>query len=386
MYRKSHSLRPPATLSGSQDHRAPLIFCGMIAVALYFCYLLLRPFLTAIAFAVVLTTVFYPVYASIRKKKRTRNFAAGLSTIIVALVFLAPAFLILRQIAVELSRAYQSVGAGALESLWSNPHLNRWWLQAVGWMAWLTGRPSADISAAILGRAEGVLVYLMTRSGAAIRGTAAAIPEILVAFFVLFFLFRDGRSLSRRLAVVFPAGKLAAADLFRCVHETLVATFYGVVAVAAVQGMLAYVAFVVLRLPSPFLWATATGLFALIPVVGTTAVFVPMIAFLFLNGDPVLLGGRAAESVSGCSLGQSVNADALGFGHRTSCGQSRASLPHQPSHESQRTIFVFRDCWRDRGIRFCGSFYRSSDLCGYYDAVSAVQKGRTVGIGPSPSG
>src|SRR6267142_49176 len=68
-----------------------LFLLVLAAIALYLCYLISRPFLSAIFLAVMLAIVFHPVHVRIQKRLRRPNVAALLSTILVLLVLVVPA-------------------------------------------------------------------------------------------------------------------------------------------------------------------------------------------------------------------------------------------------------------------------------------------------------
>jgi predicted PurR-regulated permease PerM len=135
----------------------------------------------------------------------------------------------------------------------------------------------------------------------------------------LFFFFRDGRGMLRRASVILPLRRDQARRLFARVRDTLNAIVYGTLAMAALQGALTGLAFWVLGVTSPVLWAIVTALCALLPVIGTAFVLVPAISMLVFSGHwvkalillvwgvavvhpvdnvlrPYLIGGRAKLS------------------------------------------------------------------------------------------
>ena len=106
----------------------------------------------------------------------------------------------------------------------------------------------------------------------------------VIAFFILFFYFRDGRSILRRAAVVLPLRRDQLNRLFACMKDTLNAIVYGTVAMAALQGALTSVAFWFLGLSSPVLWGMVTSLCALLPLIGTAFVLLPAMCMLIFSG------------------------------------------------------------------------------------------------------
>ena len=73
--------------------------------------------------------------------------------------------------------------------------------------------------------------------------------------------------------------------LFRRVGDTIHATIYGTLAVAAVQGTLGGLMFWVLDLPTPIVWGLVMGLLSVVPVLGTFVVWIPAALFLVLDGN-----------------------------------------------------------------------------------------------------
>ena len=77
--------------------------------------------------------------------------------------------------------------------------------------------------------------------------------------------------------------------LFSRMGDTVYATIYGTLAVAAVQGTLGGLMFWWLGLPAPVLWGLVMGVLAVVPVLGAFVVWIPAALFLALDGS----GGKA---------------------------------------------------------------------------------------------
>ena len=80
--------------------------------------------------------------------------------------------------------------------------------------------------------------YLLNNIGAAVGGvTTVLITGLLVTIF-LYFLLRHGEDWIGRLAVLIPLDPRTTASILRTVHDSVVATVNGVLAVVAGQGLL----------------------------------------------------------------------------------------------------------------------------------------------------
>src|SRR5688572_27673021 len=100
----------------NQRRRATIIFLvALSAVTLWFCYLIARPFLESLFFAVVLAIVFHPLHAKLHRRIRSANAAALLSTLCVLLTIIIPTFLLSAALKNELTAVYDSLGAGGAQ-------------------------------------------------------------------------------------------------------------------------------------------------------------------------------------------------------------------------------------------------------------------------------
>ncbi|HSE42376.1 MAG TPA: AI-2E family transporter, partial [Acidobacteriota bacterium] len=111
------------------------------------------------------------------------------------------------------------------------------------------------------------------------------ITNTVVTFFTLFYLFRGDRSLRQHLVMILPLNSNQVERLVTGIDNSIIANVHGCVAVALAQGVLAGLAFLVLGVPDPILWGIVTGLFSMLPVIGSAAVWGPAAFLMFVNGS-----------------------------------------------------------------------------------------------------
>ena len=257
---------------------------GLALVAVYFCYLLVAPFLKPLAFSVILAIVFHPAHVFLRRRIRNRNFSALLSTSLVILLIGLVAVFLGRAIVSGLADIYQSLTSPSN----GTEKLGLYIVHVLGWATdWINEYfPSSvpHLRTAVSNQAEKLVSGLLAFSAGAVGGFTTLLVDGVISFFILFFLLRDGRSMLRRATAVVPLRQDQVARLFSCVRDTLNAILYGTVAIAVVQGVLTGLAFAVLGISSPVLWGFVTAVCALLPVIGTAFVFVPAMGMLLVNG------------------------------------------------------------------------------------------------------
>jgi predicted PurR-regulated permease PerM len=266
-------------------NRAALAFLlGLTIVALYLCYLLIAPFYKPVIFSIVLAVLFYPIHAQIGRWIRHRNIAAVLSTSLVILLITSLSLFLGRALLSGLRGIYQSLsGSGE-----SKERLVVFIVQlsdrAIAFGSRYIPIPVSDLQNSILNQAEKAVAALITMSAGAVGSITSLALDGLIAFLILFFLFRDGRSMLRRGAVILPLKPNQVRRLLKCVKDTLNAIAYGTLAMAAIQGALAGLAFWFLGITSPVAWGIVTTICALLPIIGTAFVFLPAMGMLVFNG------------------------------------------------------------------------------------------------------
>jgi len=264
--------------------QVPLFLLALTAIALYFCYLLLVPFFRAIIISAVLAIVFYPAHAFIRRRIRNANVAALLSTTLIILVLGLSSLLLTSAVVSGLRDMYQEVSGSVAARGGSAPYLQR--LDRV--LAYLVPHipiTTTTLEGTVAAQFETAISALLGKTLGAVGSITGFVINGAIAFFVLFFFLRGGRSMMRRAIVMFPLRIAHSNRLVSCVKDTLSAVVYGTLVMAALQGTLTGIAFWSLGLPSPALWAVVTGLCALLPVLGTALVFGPATLILILGGS-----------------------------------------------------------------------------------------------------
>ncbi|HET9710903.1 MAG TPA: AI-2E family transporter [Pyrinomonadaceae bacterium] len=251
------------------------------AIALYLCWLMLKPFIGVLAWAVVLVIVFYPVHKRLARRIKRRGLTALLSCLLVILVVVLPLTVLTMALAEELAKVV--------------PNLPSYLSQLLNSQTSLLGRVSGWIEARFgvntLG-SQTFIIEQLKHSGELLLGASLnlmgnIVGGIVKAFFVVFtmyYLFRDGEKIAHKLPAALPLSGEQSEALIARTQEVVSASVYGVVTIAALQGLLGGIAFWVLGIPSPVLWAVLMAFVCMIPVAGSFLVWLPLSIYLMANG------------------------------------------------------------------------------------------------------
>ncbi len=103
--------------------------------------------------------------------------------------------------------------------------------------------------------------------------------------FTLYFLYKDGRALLRRLMILSPIPVKYEKELFRKFEEISRATLFGTFLTAVAQGIVGWIGFSIAGVPSAFFWGTAVSVASLIPTVGTGLIWLPVGLVMIISGN-----------------------------------------------------------------------------------------------------
>lgn len=251
------------------------------AIALYLCWLMLRPFLGVLAWAIVLVIVFYPVHKQLGNKIKRRGLHALLSSTLVVLIVVLPLTLLTVAVGEELAKAVPNLPSQAAE-LANNqtPLLGRiseWLNHNLGID---TLRLQEFLTQQVRNSAQGLL-------GASFNLVGNVISSVVKAFFVIFtmyYLFRDSDKIVAKLPDALPLRRDQSEAIIRRIQQVVSASVYGVVTIAALQGVLGGLMFWILGIPSPLLWAVLMAFVCMIPIAGSFLVWLPLSIYLMARG------------------------------------------------------------------------------------------------------
>jgi predicted PurR-regulated permease PerM len=241
---------------------------------LLLCMFLLRPFVAALTGAGLLAFVTRRPFEYLRKKIRNRTATAVAGVFCVALGIVTP-FGFFSNMAAR--RTLQ-----AIAFLQSPAFVGKFEAAARGFHSLLRAHGLQVGNTDFTPTLENTFSFLGNSLIAMLSSSVAAITQVVVMLFLLFFWYRDSQSFRRQFVQLLPLAPSERRFLARRVRHTIQATLFGRFVVAAVQGLLAWCTFALLGIPGAALLANLTAVCAIFPAVGAYFVWVPVMAYLAL--------------------------------------------------------------------------------------------------------
>jgi predicted PurR-regulated permease PerM len=276
--------------SGAHHSRAyPTAFFVVLLVAVaVLSFVILEPFFSAIAWAIVLAVAIRPLWIRIERRFSGHvSLAAATTSLVVALVVLLPAALLGAAIASQAAQAASRLGVALRGQAVSSPG-DLLTLPVAGrvfeWLQVHAGFTPASIkqhAAELFGR---VSTLIATKGGGLVVGLFGAVGTFLMTLFLLFFLLRDGEQMAEAMSELFPLSPGERNRTMRRLGAMLESIFKGSLLTALVQGLLGGVGWALAGLPSPVLAAAAMAVLSLLPIGGTAFVWLPGAVALAIQG------------------------------------------------------------------------------------------------------
>lgn len=254
----------------------------------YLFFATLQPFLSALAWAAVLTYGLYPLYTRIYAKTKERaNLSAFLACLILTIGFILPLISFTLLIGAELVRTYRSV---------SDVIATQEQLLSTGWQDYpfvstamtllekyerLTGSNLQSVLADNLAQSG---KFLVTQLSYMAGNVLIGLIQLGIILLSAFYLFRDGEHLVAWIREALPVPQTRQELLIQRFQEVVQGTIYGNTLVAFLEGIVGGLAFWIVGLPSPILWGTVMAVLAFLPLVGAGIVWVPGAIYLVFKG------------------------------------------------------------------------------------------------------
>jgi predicted PurR-regulated permease PerM len=249
--------------------------------------LVVWPFYGAVLWAIVGAIVFSPLHRQLfRATGQRAGLTAALSVLIIISIVIVPVMLIASSLALQATALYESIDTGKLNV---GQHLREAGNVLPTWMKDLLASFGLTSLDAVRERLSAIfsqfLQALVARAVTVGQSTLDFIVSMGVMLYLLFFLFRDGSSLTQRIrsAVPLRAGQRdALLEKFAVVVRAIVK---GTVLVAALQGALGGLIFWLMAIPAPVLWGVMMGFMSLLPAIGSSLVWLPVALYLIATGS-----------------------------------------------------------------------------------------------------
>ena len=270
-----HAIKSRRWGSHRQIHLLGLM--GATAIGIYLCYLMALPFLPALTWALALAVLFMPIHRRLESTLKHPNLAASATLLLIVVVVVVPAVFVGQRLVSEAVTGADTISAKIEAGEWRHT------LDSNPLVAPIARRIERQID--LPGTISAITAWMTNAVPSLVTGSVIQAIGVVLTFYLLFYFLRDRREVLLSIRGLSPLSEVDMDRMFSRVGDTIYATIFGTLAVAAIQGTLSGLMFWWLGLPAPVLWGLVMGALAVVPVLGAFVVWIPAAIFLALDGN-----------------------------------------------------------------------------------------------------
>lgn len=254
------------------------------AAAVWLIALLAAPIAKPMAWALIIGIATLPHHNRLARRFPDHpDRAAGLMVLAITVCFILPAAAMIAMVAKNAAEwyseaerlvlAFTKTGAGTLSHV---PFADT--------IITLGNRLGIDIYAFGAKLTTGASGYLFNLATNTAQNLWELVFTLAVGLFILFFIYRDGERIVSATITRLASNQDKAHHYFSEIRSTTTAVTVGTIFTCLAQGAIAGLGYFAAGVPAPVLCGALTALAALVPVIGTSIVWVPLAALIAMNG------------------------------------------------------------------------------------------------------
>ncbi|MFL5527107.1 MAG: AI-2E family transporter [Gemmatimonadaceae bacterium] len=270
------------TLLQTRRDRAALLILVLAAAILF----ALAPFSSGLLGAAVLYVIFVRPYRRLERVMKPGLAAA----IILAAALIVIALPLGWLIAVVIAQA-----PDALRTLQTSTAFARLSELRLG---------SFDVGSELAKASGTIATWLSARVFSFVGSATSAVLNLVIAFFGFYYMLRSDTDTWSSIRHYIPFSTETADALRDRFFSVTEATLLGTMLIAVVQGTLIGTGFWVVGLPNPFFWGTVTAFASILPVLGTSLVWLPAVLVLLVQNR---YGGAITMLVIGAGVASNID-------------------------------------------------------------------------------
>lgn len=273
----------------TREQLISLFFITLLLFVVVEVFRIFSPFVTAIFWAAIIAFAFYPLHQKLKRSlKKQETLAAMVMTVVIFLVVVPPAVFLLINLAGQAVELYQLVSSyireGGLERLIE--HIRSFsFVQSLEAKLFQWEPVKLQVTEWLLRAARSIGNFGAGQFGDLTKNFFFIILNVFLTSILVFVFMRDGEKIYSFFYDLAPLESKNKKYIFGRINETFAAVIRGQLLTSLTQSIVAGIIFWALGLPVPVFFASVTFLAALIPIVGASFVWFPLVLYLMTLGQ-----------------------------------------------------------------------------------------------------
>jgi predicted PurR-regulated permease PerM len=265
---------------------AGIIFFSLITLfVLWTAARIIWPFLSAILVGAILVTLTFPTYVRVRERLRGRSgFAAVVMLIGITLVLILPLFLLGVLLVQQANGLIERLQSGEAQIILARLDPS----QHLGFLRrYVPGFDPASVSPQrlILPIVRELPGWVARHGGAVVGELAGLFIGFGLVLLAMYFFYTEGESIVAELSALSPLPERYDREFTLQFKSVIDATFRGHMLTSLAQGVATTIGLIIAGVPASLFWGAVSTVMSLVPMIGSAAVWVPAVIYLFVSGE-----------------------------------------------------------------------------------------------------
>ncbi|MBW2984932.1 AI-2E family transporter [Candidatus Woesearchaeota archaeon] len=256
-----------------------VIFLFMLVLS----FLIVKPFLTTIIAAVILSYIFYPLYAKLNRKTKSRNISATIIILITILLLTIPFYFVVNTITKESYVVYlmakQRISSGEVFAACDGKE--NMLCSISDFTKELLENPKTSYH--LEKAAQRSTNFVIDSMSNFVFSIPAILLNFFIMIFIMFYLLKDASLIYHKFKELIPLSKPHKERVLKKFNDVTYAVVYGTLIIGLAQGILGGLGLFIFGIPSPVLWGVLMIIASIIPFVGPPVIWMPIAVFHILN-------------------------------------------------------------------------------------------------------
>ncbi|MBT4174632.1 AI-2E family transporter [archaeon] len=244
-------------------------YIAFAVVILYFTLKIINPYINALLSSIVLSFIFYPVYRWLHKYIKNKTICSLIVTIALILILLVPSAYILNTIITEAASLYNTDFQTAKDLLIDKLNINL----------------SPEVEESLNDLIRNAVLSIIDLTSEFLLSLPQMFINFFIMVFVFFFSFKDGEKIVKYFRESLPIDEGHKKAVIKKIQTTISSLVYGEIAISLIEGVVAAIGFYLIGVNSPIFFGLIVAIFALLPLIGPTIVYVPLAIYQFMQGE-----------------------------------------------------------------------------------------------------
>jgi predicted PurR-regulated permease PerM len=253
-----------------------LIFFGLIIGTLFFVF---RYFFWPFLYSVIIYMAMRPVYDFIVRYVKHRGTSAGLMIFILIVLILVPLFFLTMAIVDQVYQLYKivqnEIKGGIIEQVYRSYYVQK--------LTVYLNINSSEMARRVTDIVQNLSGKVLSSSRAVIEYPFRFIINFFFLLLMIFFLFKDGDRLESVFYKTLPFPVDLEKSVVNRLKEVIKVLLTGNLVIMLIQGFMVGIGFYIAGIPAAVVGGSIAAIMSLIPIIGTSLVWVPAVLYLIFE-------------------------------------------------------------------------------------------------------